>query len=53
VHYRSSAAGAKALEAEAKISAPLRQRERRPHLDEGCDPLVAEAVKFLGGSTSS
>ena len=50
VHYRSSADGAKQLEAEAKkigrrcasASADLTETE-------GCEELVATAVKFLGG----
>ena len=50
VHYHSSATGAKALEAEAK---KLGRRCASASADltstEGCDPLVAEAVKFLGG----
>ena len=50
VHYRTSADGAKALEAEAQN---LGRRCASASADltstEGCDPLVAEAVKFLGG----
>ena len=50
VHYHRSASSAKALEAEAK---KLGRRCASATADltstEGCDPLVAEAVKFLGG----
>ncbi len=50
VHYHRSAAGAKELEAEAK---QLGRRCASAAADltstEGCDPLVADAVKFLGG----
>ena len=50
VHFHSSADGAKALEAEAK---KLGRRCASARADltstEGCNPLVAEAVKFLGG----
>ena len=50
VHYRSSADAAKALAAEAKT---LGRRCASASADltstEGCDPMVAEAVKFLGG----
>lgn len=50
VHYHHSAAGAKTLAAEA---AQLGRRFGSASADltstEGCNPLVAEAVKFLGG----
>ncbi len=50
VHYRSSADGAKVLEAEAK---QLSRRFASGSADltetEGCDAIVAEAVRFLGG----
>jgi 3-oxoacyl-[acyl-carrier protein] reductase len=50
VHYRSSAGVAKTLEADAK---PLGRRCASATADltstEGCAPLVAEAVRFLGG----
>src|SRR5882672_8644945 len=50
VHYHRSADGAKALEAEAK---KLGRRCASASADltstEGCNPLVAQAVKFLGG----
>ena len=50
VHYRTSAAGAQALAAEA---AALGRRCAGAAADltstEGCNPLVAEAVAFLGG----
>ncbi len=50
VHYRSSAAGAKELATEA---AALGRRFASASADltstEGCNPLVAEAVAFLGG----
>lgn len=50
VHYHRSAAGAKVLAAEAK---QLGRRCGSASADltstEGCDPLVADAVKFLGG----
>src|SRR3954469_11625148 len=50
VHYRSSAAGAQSIAAEAK---QLGRRYASASADltetEGCDALVAEAVKFLGG----
>jgi 3-oxoacyl-[acyl-carrier protein] reductase len=50
IHYHSSAAGAKILETEAK---KLGRRCGSASADltstEGCDPLVAAAVKFLGG----
>ena len=50
VHYHKSADGAKALEAEAK---KLGRRCASASADltstEGCNPLVAEAAKFLGG----
>ena len=50
VHYRSSANGAKAIEAEAK---KLGRRCASASADltstEGCNPIVAEAVSFLGG----
>jgi 3-oxoacyl-[acyl-carrier protein] reductase len=50
VHYRSSADGAKVLEAEAK---QLGRRFASASADltetEGCDAIVAEAVSFLGG----
>ena len=50
VHYRSSGDGAKELEREAKS---LGRRCASASADltstEGCDPLVAEAAKFLGG----
>jgi 3-oxoacyl-[acyl-carrier protein] reductase len=50
VHYRSSAEGAKSLAKEAKA---LGRRFSSASADltstEGCDPMVAEAVKFLGG----
>ena len=50
VHYRSSADGAKTLRTEAKT---LARRCGSASADltstEGCNPLVAEAVKFLGG----
>ena len=50
VHYHTSADGAKALEAEAKT---LGRRCASASADltstEGCNPLVAAAVSFLGG----
>jgi 3-oxoacyl-[acyl-carrier protein] reductase len=50
VHYHSSVDGAKKLEAEAKA---LGRRCASASADltstEGCDPLVADAVAFLGG----
>lgn len=50
VHYRHSADSAKALESEAR---QLGRRCASAGADltstEGCDPLVAEAVAFLGG----
>jgi 3-oxoacyl-[acyl-carrier protein] reductase len=49
-HYHSSAEGAKALAAEAR---QLGRRFSSASADltstEGCEPLVADAVKFLGG----
>jgi 3-oxoacyl-[acyl-carrier protein] reductase len=50
VHYHSSATGAKALEAEAmKLGRRCASAPADLTSTEGCDPLVAEAVKFLGG----
>ncbi len=50
VHYHSSAAGAKALEAEAnKLGRRCGSASADLTSTEGCEPLVAEAVKFLGG----
>jgi 3-oxoacyl-[acyl-carrier protein] reductase len=50
VHYRSSAEGARSLEAEAAKSG-RRYAHASADLTEtaGCDDLVAAAVKFLGG----
>ncbi len=50
VHYRSSAEGAKILAAEAKkLGRRLGSATADLTSTEGCDPLVDEAVKFLGG----
>ena len=50
VHYRSSAAAAHELIAEAaKLGRRCGNIESDLTSTEGCDPVVAEAVKFLGG----
>jgi 3-oxoacyl-[acyl-carrier protein] reductase len=50
VHYHRSADGAKALEAEAKkIGRRCASASADLTSTEGCNPLVEQAVKFLGG----